>query len=323
MQAALAGLIEQGLVELTWLSGQTYRDLQRAMRQPQPWHIFHFIGHSDFDARNDEGVVALANEAGKTHLVQASDFRLLLADQHALRLVILNSCKGGLGSQLDLFSSVATTLVRRGLPAVLAMQADISDEAAEFTRAFYEALADGLPVDGAVAEARKAIRLGIAHTLEWGTPVLYLRAPDGVLFQVSEAAPTEPVVVTARAAFAPAAASVQEAQPALPADPLPPPPATPPANDAPPQTILPMRQEQPARQLVTPQKTKEQWVKEGKTHWYAQRFAEALSAYERALELDPTDAIAWNGKGNALKALGRTTEAEQARDSGHLTCARR
>ncbi len=163
MKATLAELTRQGLVELTWLNGQTARDLQREMRKPQPWHIFHFTGHSDFDATTDEGVVALANEAGKTHYLQANDFRLLLADQRSLRLVLLNSCKGRLGSQLDLFSSVVATLVQRGLPSVLAMQADITDQATkEFTRAFYEAVADGLPVDGALAEARKAMLLGLA-----------------------------------------------------------------------------------------------------------------------------------------------------------------
>jgi WD40 repeat protein len=78
--------------------------------------------------------------------------------------------------------------VRRGIPAVLAMQYEITDRAAiEFARAFYEALADGLPVDAAVAEARIAVSLGVTNTVEWGTPVLYMRSPDGVLFRMQEA----------------------------------------------------------------------------------------------------------------------------------------
>ncbi len=36
-----------GLVRLQWLEGQTWRDLQRAMRAG-PWHVFHFIGHGDY-----------------------------------------------------------------------------------------------------------------------------------------------------------------------------------------------------------------------------------------------------------------------------------
>lgn len=74
------------------------------------------------------------------------------------------------------------------------MQYEITDEAAiEFARAFYEALADGVPVDAAVGEARKAISRMVSSTLEWGTPVLYLHSPDGVLFNIqqSSAEPTQ------------------------------------------------------------------------------------------------------------------------------------
>lgn len=67
------------------------------------------------------------------------------------------------------------------------MQYAITDRAAiEFAQMFYESLADGLPIDAAVSEARKAISVGLANSLEWGTPVLHLRAADGVLFAVGE-----------------------------------------------------------------------------------------------------------------------------------------
>lgn len=187
MEAALAPLLKRGLMTLHWMNGGRWRDLQREMRGG-PWHIFHFIGHSGFDPRSGEGVIALETDAGKTHPVKASDLRLLLADQKSLRLVVLNACQGALGNQEDLFSSSAAILVQKGIPAVLAMQANISDEAAlVFTRCFYETLGDGFPVDAAVTEARKAVRGERAvHTLEWGTPVLYLRAPDGVLFTLPQ-----------------------------------------------------------------------------------------------------------------------------------------
>ena len=56
--------------------------------------------------------------------------------------------------------------------------------AVEFARSLYEALADGMPVDACVAEARKAISLSASNTVEWGTPVLHMRSPDGALFQI-------------------------------------------------------------------------------------------------------------------------------------------
>jgi hypothetical protein len=74
------------------------------------------------------------------------------------------------------------------------MQYEITDKAAiEFSRDFYEAVADGLPVDAAVTEARAAV--SVDSMLEWGTPVLYMRSPDGRLFDVSGSirrAPTTP-----------------------------------------------------------------------------------------------------------------------------------
>ncbi|MHC4854457.1 MAG: CHAT domain-containing protein, partial [Planctomycetota bacterium] len=186
MERAVQALQSQELVNLTWLEGQTWRDLQRAMRGG-PWHIFHFIGHGGFDHTTDEGLIALADSEGMTRSFRATELGRLLADHRSLRLVLLNSCEGARASERDIFSSTASILVRRGLPAVLAMQYEITDPAAiEFARAFYEALADGLPVDAAVTEARKAVSLAVTNSVEWGIPVVYMRAPQGVIFQLPE-----------------------------------------------------------------------------------------------------------------------------------------
>ncbi|MGC9393856.1 MAG: SUMF1/EgtB/PvdO family nonheme iron enzyme [Anaerolineae bacterium] len=184
VETALEGLRAAGLVTLTWLEGSTWRDLQRELRHG-PWHIFHFVGHGGFDQAADEGFVALADEVGETHRLSATQLGRLLADHRDLRLVLLNACEGARSSTQDIFSATAAILVRRGLPAVLAMQYPITDRAAvEFARTFYEALADGLPVDTATTEARQAISYVAPHSVEWGIPVLYMRAADGVLFNV-------------------------------------------------------------------------------------------------------------------------------------------
>jgi hypothetical protein len=186
VEEAIKSLQADSLVELTWLQGQTWRDLQEAM-QTGIWHIFYFIGHGGFDNNIDEGLIALADEEGKTQRFRATHLGRLLADHRSLRLVILNSCEGARGSERDIFSGTASILVQRGIPAVLAMQYEITDRAAiEFSRAFYKALANGLPVDAAVTEARKAVSFAIENTIEWGTPVLYMRSPDGVLFNVQK-----------------------------------------------------------------------------------------------------------------------------------------
>jgi CHAT domain-containing protein len=185
IDTALAGLQAKGLAQVTWLQGRTWEDLQRAMLGG-PWHIFHFIGHGGFNPDSNEGTIVLEDNAGQAHYLSATQLGMLLTDHHPLRLVVLNSCDGARGSTRDIFSSTAATLVRRGILAVLANQYEITDEAAiDLSRAFYETLAAGMPVDTAVGEARKAISLGEAQSVEWGTPVLSMHTPDGVLFDLA------------------------------------------------------------------------------------------------------------------------------------------
>ena len=93
VEQALTQLRSNGLVELEWLSGQTWRDLQRAMRHG-PWHIFHFVGHGAFDANADEGLVMLADEQGKARPLRSKELGRLLADHRDLRLAVLNACEG-------------------------------------------------------------------------------------------------------------------------------------------------------------------------------------------------------------------------------------
>jgi len=184
VEEAIKELRAEGLAELTWLGGQTWRDLQRAMRRG-PWHAFHFVGHGSFDPETEEGALALTQEAGHKDLLRATALARLLDDHFSLRLAFLNSCEGARSGESDAFSSTAATLVRCGIPAVVAMQYEITDEAAiEFSRDFYEAMADGLPVDAAVAEARTAV--SIRSALEWGTPVLYMHSSDGRIFDIQQ-----------------------------------------------------------------------------------------------------------------------------------------
>jgi hypothetical protein len=125
----------------------------------------------------------LADDQGRAELRNTQEVSRLLADHPALRLVVLNACEGAQTGMQAPYSSIAEHLVRRGLPAVVAMQTAITDSAAvEFTRSFYGALANGLPVDAACAEARKAMSLAAPGSWEWATPVLYLRSPDGELW---------------------------------------------------------------------------------------------------------------------------------------------
>lgn len=193
MERALAPVTARGDAMLTWLEGGGSQDLQRAMRpEAGPWHVFHFIGHGGFDAASGEGVLLLTGEGGGAVPLPATQLGRLLADHGSLRLAVLNACDGARGDDGSRFSSTAATLMRRGVPAVVAMQHPISDNAAiEFSREFYGGLAGGLPVDGAVAEGRKAVSLLAGGGFEWGTPVLHMRSSDGRLFDLAKPAPLE------------------------------------------------------------------------------------------------------------------------------------
>jgi len=185
MVEAIDHLIESRQVELVWVAGQTWRDLNRAM-QAGEWHIFHFIGHGGFDPALGEGRIALVDEAsGGSNFLSATQLGRLFAAHPSLRLAVINACEGARASEHSIFSSTGAVLARRGIPAVVSMQYAITDRASiEFSRSFYDGLARGLPVDGAVQEARLAISMALGNSTEWGTPVLYMRTPDGALFHV-------------------------------------------------------------------------------------------------------------------------------------------
>jgi CHAT domain/WD domain, G-beta repeat len=182
LEGAVTDLVRKELIELHWVNGQTWRDLQDSMLHG-PWHVFHFIGHGATDPASGEGSLALVGDDGSTYWLGADELRMLLGSHVSLRLVALNACDTDQGATSSPFSSVARVLTRHGVPAVLAMQNKISDQAAvEFSRTFYAGLARMQPVDIAVMHARRAIRLALQGSLEWGTPVLYMHSANGQLF---------------------------------------------------------------------------------------------------------------------------------------------
>jgi serine/threonine protein phosphatase PrpC len=180
---ALTRPVSAGWVELHWAASATWADLQDALLE-QEWHVVHFIGHGGFDVAEDQGVLALSSEDGRAELVQAHRFADLLRQARPMpRLVVLNSCSGAATGGNDLFAGTAAALVRGGVSAVVAMQYEISDNAATaFARGLYSAIARGRGVDDAVSSGRIAILGTSGRTLEWITPVLYLRGPHAQLF---------------------------------------------------------------------------------------------------------------------------------------------
>ena len=198
-------------VTIDWLDPATPKALRLAL-QKGDYHILHFVGHSGYTGDSETsdgggGLIYLENEDHTAAPISDSQLVNLLGDQESLRLVVLNSCEGARTSARDPFAGIATSIVALGIPAVVAMQFEISDKAAiAFAEELYQSLiARQEPIDVAVAEARKAVFTEVNET-EWATPVLFLRNEDGRLFDFAPV-----IVAVAGTATAVAAAAIAHA----------------------------------------------------------------------------------------------------------------
>jgi TonB family protein len=191
LQEALADLLRGGHIVLERLPAATL-DALRLRARGAPFHIFHFIGHGGFDIIAEDGVLQFEDEHGMSHPVRGELLGMQLHDHRSLRLAVLNACEGARSSRQDPFSGVAQSLLQQRVPAVIAMQFEISDAAAKvFAREFYCAIAEGNPVDAAVCESRKAL-FNEEFGQEWATPVLYMRSHEGQLFELQAPAAGAP-----------------------------------------------------------------------------------------------------------------------------------
>jgi hypothetical protein len=188
LHRAVDSLAVAGRLVVDRLSEGTLAALQQQLRR-EDYHVFHYVGHGGYDATADDGVLVLEGPEGRGQQVSAQDLATLLCDYRTLRLVVLNSCEGARSGLADPYGGTAQTLIQQGVPAVVAMQFEITDKAAiDFSQTFYAALSDGYPIEAATAEARKTVK-NSPNPVEWATPVLYLRAPDGHLFNFAEPSP--------------------------------------------------------------------------------------------------------------------------------------
>jgi hypothetical protein len=177
---ALAEQQEEGRVIVERLEANMGM-LRRRLRR-ETYHVFHFVGHGHYRPDWGDGVLVMEDDTGRAHEVTGEELGGLLNEYDPTRLAVLNACEGARSDASDPFAGMAQSLIQQGLPAVVAMQYEITDEAAIiFARELYGAIADGLQLEAALAEARGGIR-DQGNPTEWGTPVLYSRAPDGRLF---------------------------------------------------------------------------------------------------------------------------------------------
>ncbi len=173
-------------VQIQWLRNATPQGIRDKLHE-ELFHVFHFMGHGSFEARSGDGALLLEDEERRQERLPGRILGHLLRDFPSLRLAFLNACHTARSSWeagLDPFAGVASALVLAGMPAVVAMQFSVSDQAAAlFSAAFYRRIVTGDPVDAATTEGRMAVLLDDPRSSEWATPVLFLRSWDGRLFE--------------------------------------------------------------------------------------------------------------------------------------------
>ncbi|MFV0664115.1 CHAT domain-containing protein [Denitromonas sp.] len=185
LDRALAELCAGSVIETHHVDHASLERLDNALLTTRA-HVLHLIGHGDFVG--DDGVLMLESdtEPGRSAPVTGRQLGVLLRNHlGTLRLVFLNSCMGATVSAHNPFGGVAQSLIRRGLPAVIAMQFPIPDAVAvALARHFYRYLAAGQPVDAALNSAR-AFLYARGEAVAWGAPALHMRTPDGRLFDLT------------------------------------------------------------------------------------------------------------------------------------------
>ncbi len=185
LSQALEEWEKEGLVQLEFLDHAVASEIRERLRRYQP-HIFHFIGHGVFE--DDRAYLVIEDDDRRFRLITGRTFREFFLGNDFTKLVILNACQSATTSSTQPMVGLAPNLVRRGLPAVVAMQYSIYDDTAiKFSREFYRALAVGFPVDTAISEARRGIYIDCGvERRDWGIPVLFMRAPDGVILKLAK-----------------------------------------------------------------------------------------------------------------------------------------
>jgi CHAT domain len=157
-----------------------------ASARNRPFDILHFFGHAGFDIARDEGYISLHDSDKNSFRFYANDLGNLLA-QRGLRLVFLNACETARAGKTEqpARSSVAATLLSKGIPAVIGAQFTMPDVSAHYLASMiYNALLTGAPLIEALRDGRQA--MGYARDnrfFDWGIPVLYAFDPDLVLFK--------------------------------------------------------------------------------------------------------------------------------------------
>jgi hypothetical protein len=182
--AAIKDNFPETEVEVFVLDEPTINKLIVKIEEIDP-HLLHYIGHGKYDPVKKEGSLALLQEGRKTPEWVPDRTLAEYFVRVQPSLVIVQACEGGTIDFGSNFAGLAPQLIRKRIPAVVAMQYPVTNKAAiDFSLTFYRQLAKGEPVDAAVQESRRLITLKDPDAYgkrDFGSPVLYMQSRDGVI----------------------------------------------------------------------------------------------------------------------------------------------
>lgn len=192
LETALSQRIFAGEIQwFTPLEGNaatTSNLFDRLRRKPIP-HVVHFVGHAGQQRGNPVLRLADSEEGEETWLPVELLAQQLEANLRGyLRLIILEACEG---AHPGVFASAAEILAGAGADAVVAHLWPVRVDVARFFSAqLYRALVgpDNGLADIAIAmnEARRAILGSFDASAQAFSPVVYLRGPNGIIFNFQE-----------------------------------------------------------------------------------------------------------------------------------------
>ena len=207
---ALRELAAEKHVEVLHCTHATSNKLQMALLDNAP-DVVHYIGHAQYDQDEHQGFLFLEDDAGAHARWSAGDAAHFFK-RYGVNLVVLNACETANGA----WAGLAPALVRTDIPAVVAMQWPVDDQAAiRFSQLFYKALSLGRTIDECVAEGRLSCSATQADPNDWAAPVLFLRSANGRLWVNDVGTPEEkkPLLVAPEGVVQPVARSPQPAVP--------------------------------------------------------------------------------------------------------------
>jgi hypothetical protein len=159
------------------------------------YHVLHFIGHGAFNAKQQQAALYLQHDDGTAQRVSDADFAGMLNRLSALpQLIVLAACQSAVQTPAptQAFNGLGPQLVQIGIPAVVAMQDNITVlTARQFGAKFYRRLLVHGTVDLAMNEARSTLITNGRY--DAAVPVLFMRLRDGRLWRAGAQAAGQPI----------------------------------------------------------------------------------------------------------------------------------